>query len=276
MRRPGSALSQSPQRRRPLRPRALLPFLLLAPLSLARAESSNLVFGGADLTLLEAISSRVPGFAGVVRIVSTEGGVCLRLGSVFSSVTRPTLDAVRRSGLFPPERLCPDVEVVSYSLRTLTRVAREVTTVLPVVQVQVDTGLNRVLVSDLPSVTARMPDLARYLVGAQDLPAYDLILTVQGTTPVVTVVNPLKRRIAVEPFACAAVVQVWQGTKVLNTLADMACALSGSPVILQPGERMGLPSVASTPLDRLPAGTYTLRVTTQDRRARTTETTWIK
>lgn len=255
---------------------ARLPFVLLASLSLARAESSNLGFGGADLTVLEAISARVPGFAGVVRVVPTDGGTCLRLGSVFSRVTGPTLEAVRRSGIFDPERLCPDVEVVTYSLRTLTRVAREVTTVMPELQVQVDTGLNRVLVSNLPAVTARMPDLTRYLVGAQDLPAYDLILTVQGTTPVVTVVNPLKRRIAVEPFACAAVVQVWQGTKVLNTLPDMACALSGSPVILQPGERMVLPSVASTPLDRLPAGTYALRVTTQDRRARTTETTWIK
>lgn len=272
---PGLTVTGSPQERN-RRTHALFAFLLLASLSLARAETSNLVFGGEDLTVLEAISARVPGFAGVVRVVSTEGGTCLRLGSVFSRVTGPTLDAVRRSGLFPPERLCPDVEVVSYSLRTLTRVAREITTVLPGIQVQVDTGLNRVLVSDLQAVTARMPDLTRYLVGAQELPAYDLILTVQGTTPVVAVVNPLKRRIAVDPFACAAVVQVWQGTKVLNTLPDMTCALSGSPVILRPGEGMVLPSVASTPLDRLPAGTYALRVTTQDRRASTTETTWTK
>lgn len=259
-----------------MRTRALLPLLLLAPLSLARAESSNLVFGGEDLTVLEAISSRVPGFAGVVRVVPTERGTCLRLGSVFSRVTGPTLEAVRRSGLFPPERLCPDVEVVTYSLRTLTRVAREVTTVLPELQVQVDTGLNRVLVSDLQAVLTRMPDLDQYLVGSADVPTYGLLMSVQGDTPIVTVTNPLKRRIAVEPFACAARVQVWKGSKMLGIFPDLACALGSAPAILRQGEHLVLKGVPSFPLRSLAAGHYTLRVLTDDGAARTAETRWIK
>lgn len=195
---------------------------------------------------------------------------------MFSRVTGPTLEAVRRSGLFPPERLCPDVEVVSYSLRTLTRVAREIVTVMPELQVQVDTGLNRVLVSDLQAVLTRMPDLDRYLVGNADVPAYGLLMSVQGDTPIVTVTNPLKRRIAVEPFACAARVQVWKGSMMLGTFPVLTCALGGAPVILRPGEHLALKGVPSVPLTSLAAGRYTLRILTEDGSARTAETTWIK
>lgn len=259
-----------------MRTYVLVPLLLLGTISFARAESSNLVFGPVDFPVLEAISRSVPGFAGFVRSVSREGRPCLRPGSVFSSLTQQTVTAVQRSGRFDPDRICPDVEVVTHSLRTLMRVAREVQGIMPEVQVQVDTGLNRVLVSDLAAVTAELPDLARFLVGVDEIPAYTLMLDLNDEGPTVTITNPLKRRIAVEPFCGAPVVQVWKGSQLLSTRPDVTCALSGAPEILRPGEQLVLKAVPSTPLNTLERGTYTLRVKTDDQSGRQVEQVWTK
>lgn len=240
--------------------------------AVAGAETSGDVYSLQDVARLERIAQTAPGFAGITRVSTARA--CLQLGSVFPGLTLQTLDATRASGLFPDVAWCPDLESVPYSLRTLARVATQIQGSLPDLQVGVDTGLNRVIVQDKGAVLARLPALSPYVVDRREQPAYQLTLDVTAGVPWVRIRNLERRRIAAQPFCGAAQVDVWQGPTRLTTGLEVACALTEHPSILRAGEVLTLRGEPSTPLASLPAGSYVLRVTTDDHTGHHAELTW--